>query len=166
MLKFSFKIMFKELDCLSKLRKEVLKELSKLAKSKRYKKQVKLLRSSPGIGPLTSIRLALEWGEVKRFNRKEDFASFLGLTPREYSSGEREKRGHITKQGSHEVRTWLIESSWVAIKHDPVLLDKFKRVWRGSGSKKKAIVAVARKLAVRLRTVLINEQPYAVGLIA
>ena len=56
--------------------------------------------SAPGIGMLTAIRLALEWGDVSRFGRKEEFASFLGLVPSDYSSGEQERRGHITKQGN------------------------------------------------------------------
>ena len=63
--------------------------------------------SAPGIGKLTAIRLVLEWGDVSRFGRKEEFASFLGLVPSDYSSGEAERRGHITKQGNRRVRSWL-----------------------------------------------------------
>jgi hypothetical protein len=53
----------------------------------------------------------------------------------------------------------------MAIKHDPVLLDKYRRVLRSCGSKKKAIVAVARKLAIRLRRILLNGEPYVVGVV-
>jgi transposase len=165
-LQFSFKMMFKELDCLIQSKKEVLMELRKLAGNDLYKKHVELLESAPGIGALTATRLALEWGDVKRFPRKEEFANFVGLTPREHSSGEKEHKGHITKQGNSEIRSWLIESSWVAIRQDPALLGKFKNVLMHSGSKKKAIVAVARKLAIRLRAILITEQPYIIGLVA
>jgi len=121
--------------------------------------------SAPGIGKLTAIRLALEWGDVSRFGRKEEFASFLGLVPSDYSSGEEERRGHITKQGNRRVRSWLVECSWVAIRYDPVLLEKFRRVLRNCGSKKKAIVAVARKLALRLRRLLLSKEPYIVGVV-
>ena len=113
----------------------------------------------------TAIRLLLEWGDVSRFQRKEEFASFLGLVPSDYSSGEKERQGHITKQGNSSVRSWLVECSWMAIKHDPVLLDKYRRVLKSCGSKKKAIVAVARKLAIRLRRILLNGEPYAVGVV-
>ena len=164
-LRFSFEVMFRELENLRQLKKELLLQLRKLAKSHRYKGSVELLKSAPGIGVLTAIRLALEWGDVSRFRRKEEFASFLGLVPSEYSSGGQEHRGHITKQGNRSVRRWLVESSWVAIRHDPVLLEKFRRVLRNCGSKKKAIVAVSRKLALRLRRVLLIGEPYVAGVI-
>jgi transposase len=164
-LRFSFQVMLRELDHLRQLRKELLQQLRRLARSDRYQESVELLESAPGIGMLTAIRLVLEWGDVSRFERKEEFASFLGLIPSDYSSGEQERQGHITKQGNREVRSWLVECSWIAIRHDPVLLDKFRRVLRSCGSKKKAIVAVARKLAIRLRRILLNREPYALGVV-
>ncbi|MCL0036405.1 IS110 family transposase [Dehalococcoidia bacterium] len=163
--RFSFEVMFRELEHLRQLQKELLQRLRRLGRSDRYKESVRLLMSAPGIGMLTAIRLALEWGNVSRFRRKEEFVSFLGLVPSEYSSGEQERRGHITKQGNRGSRAWLVECSWVAIKHDPVLLDKWRRVFRNCGSKKKAIVAVARKLASRLRRVLLTGEPYVVGVL-
>ncbi len=164
-LKFDFNIMFNELFHLWELQNQVLKELNILAKSEAYKADVDLLRSAPGIGILTAIRLILEWGSLERFERKAAFSSFLGLIPSEYSSGETEHKGHITKQGNRLVRSWLIECSWRALKYDPVLLEKFNAVVRSSGSRKKAIVAVARKLANRLRFVLIHKTPYTIGLV-
>jgi transposase len=164
-LRFSFEVMFRELEDLRQLKKELLLQLRRLAGSDRYRGSVELLKSAPGIGVLTAIRLALEWGDVSRFGRKEEFASFLGLVPSDYSSGEQERRGHITKQGNRSVRRWLVESSWVAIRYDPVLLDKFRRVLRNCGSKKKAIVAVARKLALRLRRALLSGEPYVAGVV-
>ena len=157
--------MFNELFHLWELQNQVLKELNILAKSEAYKAAVDLLRSAPGIGILTAIRLILEWGSLERFERKAAFSSFLGLIPSEYSSGETEHKGHITKQGNRLVRSWLIECSWRALKYDPVLLEKFNAVVRSSGSRKKAIVAVARKLANRLRFVLIHKTPYTIGLV-
>jgi transposase len=164
-LRFSFEVMFRELENMRQLKKELVLQLRKLARNDRYKESVELLKSTPGIGMLTAIRLVLEWGDVSRFGRKEEFASFLGLVPSDYSSGDQEHRGHITKQGNRSVRRWLVESSWVAIRYDPVLLEKYRRVLRNCGSKKKAIVAVARKLALRLRWALLNGQPYAVGVV-
>ena len=164
-LRFSFQVMLRELEHLRQLRKELLQQLRRLARSDRYKESVELLQSAPGIGMLTAIRLMLEWGDVSRFERKEEFASFLGLTPSDYSSGEQERQGHITKQGNRGVRAWLVECSWVAIRKDPVLLDKFRRVFKSCGSKKKAIVAVARKLAIRLRRILLSREPYALGVV-
>jgi transposase len=164
-LRFSFDILFRELEQLRRMKAEVVLRLRKLARSGRYKESVALLKSAPGVGELTAVRLALEWGDLSRFKRKEDFASFLGLVPSDHSSGEQEHQGHITKQGNRSVRSWLVESSWRALRTDPVLLAKFKRVLASCGSKKKAIVAVARKLALRLRKVLLTGEPYAIGVV-
>jgi transposase len=122
--------------------------------------------SCPGIGWLTAIRLVLEWGEdLSRFKKGKQFSSYLGLTASEYSTGKTIRRGHITAQSRHFVRAWLIQCSWVAIRKDPVLLDKFNNVWRNTGSKKKAIVAVARKMSVRLWHLNLNDEDYEPGLI-
>lgn len=165
-LKISFEIMFKELEGLRQLKAELLRELKNLGKSDRYRESVDLLKSAPGIGTLTAIRLTLEWGDMTRFQRKEAFAKFLGLIPSDYSTGETDRRGHITKQGNRWIRSWLVEASWRAIKYDPVLLDKFRRVHSHNGSKKKAIVAVARMLAMRLRRVLLDGKPYENGVVS
>jgi transposase len=165
-LRFSLNTLYDELEYLWSRQKETLRALYKLSKSERYQESVKLVKSAPGIGILTAIRLVLEWGDLSRFTRKEKFAGFLGLIPSERSSGENEHKGHITKQGNRAVQSWLIESAWVAIRHDPILLDKYLRVLRNSGSKKKAIVAVARKLALRIRTVVLTREPYRMGIAA
>jgi len=162
---FCFKKMLAELEQLRKHKADILKELRKLAKNERYKSSVSIIGSVPGIGILTAIRLALEWGDVRRFKRKENFSSFLGLIPGEYSSGEQERKGHITKQGNRSVRKWLVESAWICIRKDPVMLGKYNTIVHNTGSVKKAIVAVARKLALRIRSLLIMNKPYLVGVI-
>jgi len=169
-LRFSIQMLFDELAQLRGMQRVVLSQLRRLAKSPEYEKMVKLLHSAPGIGRLTAIRLALELGDIGRFKSKEAFAAFLGLVPSDYSTGDNEHRGHITKQGNRYVRGWLIECAWVAIRHDPVLHEKYLRVARNGKGRltngKKAIVAVARKLAVRLRAILLSGEPYQVGLIS
>lgn len=86
--------------------------------------------------------------DLSHFTNGKKIASFVGLTCSEYSSGETGWKGRITGMGSGFIRMTLIESSWVAIRKDPALLAKFSRIWRSSGSKKKAIVGVARMLIV------------------
>jgi transposase len=164
-LSFSFGILFRELEHLRALKKELFRELMLLSRSERYKEDVEILKSMPGIGVLTAIRLVLELGDISRFKRKEEFASFLGLIPSEYSSGDQERKGHITKQGNRGVRAWLVESAWVAIRYDPAILKKYRSVFGRCGSKKKAIVAVAHKLAIRIRAILISREPYIIGVI-
>ncbi len=138
--------------------------LRQLCRKERYNKAYEIARSLPGIGWFTAIRLVLELGEdLSRFTSGKKIASFVGLTCSEYSSGETEQKGHITGMGSRFIRATLIENSWMAIRRDPVLLAKFSRIWRASGSKKKAIVGVARMLIVRLRACVLSGTVYSTG---
>lgn len=138
--------------------------LRQLCRKERYRKAVEIARSAPGIGWFTAIRLVLELGEdLSRFHSGKKIASFVGLTPGEYSTGETTWKGHITGMGSGFLRATLIENSWVAIRKDPALLTKFRHIWQRTGSKKKAIVAVARMLIVRLRACIISGTPYVMG---
>jgi transposase len=147
------------------IKKELLAELRALCEKERYKAGVSAKKSCPGIGWLTAIRLTLEWGDMARFRTGKHLASYTGLTSSEYSTGDMVRRGRITGQSSEYVRSWLIECAWRAVRKDPVLLDKFRAVWRNSGSKKKAVVAVARKIAVRLRALETENQPYCIGIV-
>jgi transposase len=142
-------------------------KLRTIAKKERYQKTYDIFKSAPGIGWFTAIRLVLEWGEdLGRFANKRKIASFVGLTMSEHSTGGTVQRGSLSGLGHRRSRSWLVECSWVAIRKDPVLAEKYRRVLANSGSKKKAIVAVARKLAGRLLQCAKIEQPYTVGLIA
>jgi transposase len=141
--------------------------LRKLCRKERYHKAFTVARSLPGIGWFTAIRLVLELGEdLVRFTSGKKIASFVGLTCSEHSTGETTHKGHITGMGPGFIRATLIENSWVAIRKDPVLLAKFARVSQASGSRKKAIVAVARVLIVRYRACLISDTPYVIGVAA
>ncbi len=165
-LQFSLTLQLNLLGQLRKHKLDLVKYLRRLAKSDEYKKEVDILKSAPGIGLITAIRLLLELIDVKRFESEKKFSSFLGLTPGEHSSGEMIHKGHITEQGNRLVRSSLIEAAWIAIRKDSALLGKFNAVWSHSGSKKKAIVATARKMAIRLRAILLSGQPYQLGIVA
>lgn len=153
------------LETLFAIKKELQKELRALCTKERYERGVEAKRSIPGIGWETAIRLTLEWGDLSRFRDGKHLASYTGLTSSEYSTGETIHRGRITKQGRPMVRGWLIECGWRAYKKDPVLLEKYCSVIRNSGSAKKAIVAVARKLVMRMWSLEQNHQTYLIGVI-
>jgi transposase len=107
------------------------------------------LMTQPGIGPVLSLAFLLTLGTARRFRRGKQVASYLGLNPAEYSSGERQRLGHISKQGNPMLRWLLVEAAWVAARKDPDLQRVFKRLAFRRGAKI-AAVAVARKLAVKL----------------
>lgn len=166
MMQFDLNIMLTQFDELHNHKITLTNKLKELSAKPRYNKTFNIFKSAPGIGWMTAIRLVLEWGEdLSRFKSSKQFGSFTGLISSEYSTGETVRYGRITRQSPYFVRGWLIQCAWTAYKRDEALLDKFERVWRNSGNKKKAIVAVARMLAVRLRACALNETPYCMGVI-
>jgi transposase len=120
-----------------------------------------------GIGYLSGFRLAMHlFDRADRFTDSDKLVHYLGLTPREHSSGEKRRRGKTGYCGNPELRASIIQIAWQSVRWDPVLLDKFERVYASSGIKQKAIVAVARKLMVRLFTIIQKGEGYQVGLAA
>jgi transposase len=165
-LRISLNILLTQLEQLWAHQVSLRTVLRQLCRKERYHKAFQIAASLPGIGWFTAIRFILELGEdLSRFTSGKKIASFVGLTLSEYSTGETVAKGGITGMGSGFIRSTLIENSWMAIRKDPVLLSKFTRIWRGSGSKKTAIVAVARTLIVRLRACMISGTPYAAGVV-
>lgn len=88
------------------------KEVGRLADSEEYKEIVGLLRCFHGIETLTAITLLTEIFEFGRFESPRHLMSYLGLTPSEESSGDKQRKGSITKTGNKRVRRLLNETSW------------------------------------------------------
>jgi len=112
----------------------------------------KALAEQSGVGRFTAIRFMLEVGDIHRFATADSLPNYLGLTPKEYSSGDLVHRGRIRKCGPGSLRAWLVQCAWAAIRAgtDVALVECFRRLEPRVG-RKRAIVAVARKLALRLR---------------
>jgi transposase len=125
----------------------------------------KIYRSVPGIGPISSRVLSNELGDLQRFSNERRLFSFTGLTPSEHSSGESVHKGHISRQGSSRIRKYLIEIAWRAIEKDPALKEIFERIAKTRG-KKRAIVAIARKLIGRIRACFHQGSLYQLGVMA
>jgi transposase len=166
-LKITLEAYFAMLDKFKELKKQLHKEVMLLCKKERYKDAVRIVDSVAGVGKLTAMRLILEWGEDigTRFGSGKGLASFSGLTQSEYSTGERIRKGRITRQGRGYIRAWLIQCSWMCIKRDPAMLEAFQRIATNTASKKKAIVAIARKMVVRIWTCLHLKTEYVVAVV-
>lgn len=118
------------------------------------------LMSHPGVGPVTSLAFVLTIGDVERFARSRQVASYLGLIPAERSSGGKQRLGHISKQGNPLLRFLLVEAGHIAVRGDAELRRVYARV-QHRHSTGVAKVAVARKLAVRLYWMLRKQIDYA-----
>jgi transposase len=116
-------------------------------------------RQLPGAGPLSARELSNELGDLQQFPNVKQLYSFTGLTPSENSSGDKIRRGSISRQGSARLRHILVEMAWRAIRTDEGLRRDFNRI-AARGNKLKAIVAIARKLIGRARALFRTNTPY------
>jgi transposase len=122
--------------------------------------QAALLMTHPGVGPQTALGMVLTLGPVERFANAKRVGSYLGLIPREHSSGGKQRLGHITKQGSPLMRFLLVEAAQSAARCDA----EFKRAYVRLAlrrSRGQAKVAIARRLATRLYWMLRTGKTYA-----
>lgn len=120
--------------------------------------EAQLLMSIPGIGVITSLTILAEVGDFSRFTRPDQLASYAGLVSSSYSSGGREKLGHITHRGSVWLRTALVEATATVNQRWGALYDFYSRIKEKKGSKV-ARVALARKILV-LSWHLISKDQY------
>jgi transposase len=145
-------------DQLMKMNQRV-KELSQGSK---YKQRVRLLCTVPGIGTLIAMEILVELPEIERFKSGDELASYIGLTPSEFSTGQYVRQGRITRCGNKRVRTCAVEGSWILITKDPLMRLRYNKLKAMKGAKR-AIIAIARKLIIRIRRILLNKEPYVVG---
>lgn len=124
-----------------------------------------LLTSIPGIGKVVAMDILARIGDWRLLTNVRQLAGFLGLVPRERSTGGTVRRGPITRAGHSRTRNKLIQSAWVAIRKEPVLNEFYQRMYRThcrDFAAKKAVVAVARKLTTRIYAVLHQQKPYEI----
>lgn len=123
--------------------------LRQLARDDRHAATVTLLSSIPGFGLLTSLTFSVEIFDWSRFESGETLSSYLGLTPSQYSSGERVRMGRITRVGNRRLRSLLVEACWNALRVDPALRKTYDDLKRRRGGKR-AVVAIARRMCHRI----------------
>ncbi|MEJ7738847.1 MAG: IS110 family transposase [Chitinophagaceae bacterium] len=149
------------------LRKELLSisnAIRKMMREQRYKTNYYLLRTIPGIGPLTAASILIEIGDVKRFDTFYHLNSYVGLLPMEHSSGQTENKMSLTVRKHRQLRSDLVESAWTSKRTDPAMALYFQDQIKRKDSKI-VIIKIARKLLNRIRYVLINQKQYDYGIL-
>src|SRR5258706_8440525 len=111
------------------------------------------LMSHPGVGPVTALAFVLTLGPVARFQRSKHVVSYLGLNPKERSSGDKQRTYAISKQGNTMMRWLLVEAAQTAVRFEPGMLRLYQRLKVCKGARL-AKIAVARKLTGKLCMIL------------
>jgi transposase len=120
------------------------------------------LMTMPGIGPVTALTFRATIDDPHRFRRSRSVGAYLGLTPRRYQSGETDKTGRISKVGDEETRTALFEAANVILR--PSTRWSAMKAWAmriaGRQGSRRAKVALARRMAVILHRMWIDQQDF------
>lgn len=140
------------------------KELEKMAEE-RYARETQQLRQVPGVGPVTALSYILTLEDPQRFRRSREVGCYLGLRPKSKQSGEREPELRISKEGDGYLRKLLVQCAQYIL--SPRGPDTDLKRW-GLGiaakgkkkAKRRAVVAVARKLAVLLHRLWVSGDRY------
>lgn len=128
---------------------------------KYHKKDYYLLKSIPGIGGYLASVIIAECGDIRRFNTEGQFASFIGLVPGFYNSGKSESNLGITPRSRGQLRSYLVEAAWIAIRKDPEM-QAYYRKHQGKDVKN-IIIKVAHKMARRILSVIKTERAYEIN---
>ena len=124
---------------------------------------IPLLMSAPGVGWVLAFTIAAEIGEIERFPSPEKLAGYTGLCPRVNQSGDKDRRGPLTKHGPTYLRWALLEATMHALKH-PAYAERYQRNKRRLGKQRGAKVAqvdIARRLTHAIWHMLSRNQEFA-----
>jgi transposase len=146
------------LDSLTEQLSGVVKKLEAIGKND---ERVKRIQTIPGVGPRTAEILVACLDDPHRFENGRQVSAYFGLVPRQYQSGETDRNGRITKRGNPLARTILVECAWASLRYNPWAKGVYERICgKQKTRKKKAAIALARKLAVIAWAMLRDEKDW------
>ena len=162
-----FAQLIKEYEYVKEQIKDSENRIKEISDEEQLGDKIKRLEKISGIGIISAVRLVVYlFDREDKFKTGESLVHYLGLTPGEHSSDETVIRQRTGLIGNKQLRSIIIQLAWVAVRKDGNLLNKFERVYRSTGCKQKAIVAVARKLMMKVYAITKKEEDYEVNIAA
>jgi len=147
----TFDSYFPAVQQLEERQRQLDQRLAEFGAREPYREPVAALRCFKGIDTVTAVCLVAELHDFRRFRSPRQLAAYVGLVPSEDSSGERERRGPITKSGNRHVRRLLVEAAWHH-RHRPALSAPLRARRDGQPARVLAIADRAQeRLAARYR---------------
>lgn len=159
-LRFDLESLFRELAFFEDEKKKVEAKLQEMLAQRRHAKAMKNLQTHPGVGPVVSGCFVLELFRPTRFKDGDAVARYIGLAPRVRQSGETRRGGPLLRSGQGKLRSLLIEAAWRWRACDERAERVYRRLVSNTGNMKKAIVGLARRLAIRLWTMWTRGEVY------
>jgi transposase len=146
------------LDSLTQQIDVVVKKLEVIGKTD---PRIIRLQTIPGVGPRTAEILVACIDDPHRFENGRQVSAYFGLVPKKHQSGETDRDGRITKRGNPLARTILVECAWASLRYNPWAKGVYDRIYgKQKTRKKKAGIALARKIAVIAWAMLRDEQDW------
>jgi transposase len=153
------------LQALASINEQIERIEKEIAARSAADERVQRLQTVPGVGPIVSTAFLAAVDDAKRFAGPHQLEAYLGLVPREHSSGEKQRKGSITKTGPSRMRRLLVQSSWVILlsrRADAAPLRQWAERIAQRRGKRVAVVALGRKLAGILFALLRDGSVYRV----
>jgi transposase len=161
--KEAFNALIRHLEYLRQDILNVTRKIRELGRTESYKLQVNKLMSIQGIGIINAVTLLTEASDMQRFTNAKKFRGYLGLIPKEHSSGDTINKSTISRRGNSRLKVIFIESAWVAVRTDPAMTMAFETLVRRM-NKSRAIIRIAVKLANRTRHILLTNESYELSI--
>jgi transposase len=158
--KNTLKSLVRELSFLKKEKTHIEQQIQRVCRRDEHAKAFACLQTTPGVGPITAATFQLELFDPSRFKTGDQVTSYVGLAPMVRQSGENKGRTALRPVGQRRLRSLLIEASWCWIRKDEHAAAKYRRIVSKTNVPQKAIVAVARKLAIILWRLSLEQRMY------
>jgi transposase len=159
-LRFALDLMIQELEQLRAQLLRIGQQIRQLSRTNRHGAAVAVLTSHPGVGLTIAMAFRTELHQAEQFTDAAQVGQYVGLAPRVSQSGQTRRDGPIGRTGRGPLRALLVQGAWQWIRHDAAARAVFQRLVGNTGSAQKAIVGMARRLAIRLWRMLVTGEVY------
>lgn len=136
-------------------------KIKDLSTQSEFKENVKLLKTVPGFGIISSMIFLTEIIDIKRFTNLDSLVSYCGICPKEHSSGESIRKTRQSMRGNKMLKYVIVEVSWRAITKDTALGSDYL-TYKKRMPGQKAIIKIARKLLSKVRHILVKKESYKI----
>lgn len=159
-LRFVLDLLIRELEETTQSLATVGMKLDTICAKEDLARKVEILKTHPGVGKIIAQTFCLEMFRPDRFTRGPEIVKYLGLAPKISQSGDKIIRGRTMKTGQRILRSMMIEACWLWVQRDGYGRKCYQHYLQKSGKGPKAIVAMARKMALNLWAMLRKNQEY------